>query len=817
MISSKSSSAATVNTGVGVGAQHIKEAYRRKMFDQPPHMTQATNSRHTLQASSNASSSPDPDEIQTSALVPGDMTEASAPTLKPAPVFQPRGRDIIGHTIDANLAAAADLKATLMKEEHVEEGKKPSLPLIHPYLISEDPDTQKAVLEDLKNASRPQVTVPKPKPNSALTRAFQREYYNPRFRASSQSQYNETPGGASRNSSQRSFRASHSTSSTFVPGRRSRDGSAESRITSSSKREYPEVPDKSQAESFNARKQPSERLRLRGLGEGRSRNEFGKSLQGGQELGVGVIGGAPNGSSDGETLTTVVVTEGGCDIPMIKFDRGSSTMTPFVPHQLSLDPNLPPLAIEHPARVWNSMIHALDPALQPVIKWDYEKLESQIEGDALWVAHLTLVLAPTHPTMAEHPLFRALPKNRYKREYVSAVEALGGVKKWTGEPKKLKADAQNTTLVKSISEDSITWVCAPSGLNVITPSDDEEEEEPSHPLVERDKEDDHKLHRPDPEHTAHKDSPIRPHFNTASIVARNQCAQHGDQQQSALPHEFTNDEEITIDEEERVSPAPSSSLPPVLTPRSGSSNLVSRPPQTPLKRFLDALNRTLGPGGLSIPDPACFTTTGRPLGATNLLGSEWLNHMISPPNQPSFSIGYGSTLRVGTEDNFKIYEEKNIHPTVGEAHNAVCKRALEHNVEGFMIWLQQTLAPTLHDVITERYDQVLSSTEQPPQASQMTAQAQPSTTPNIMLHQRISSSQIDWQAQLLNFCNESGLQQPRFTQKVERLPNGKTVFVGQVTIEEDIFCFPSQHATIKEARQDIARRVFVDHFGQEPR
>lgn len=54
------------------------------------------------------------------------------------------------------------------------------------------------------------------------------------------------------------------------------------------------------------------------------------------------------------------------------------------------------------------------------------------------IACLTLVLPPTHPAIAQHPLFPVLPKNRYTREYMTSVEALGGIKRWIGEPRKFK-------------------------------------------------------------------------------------------------------------------------------------------------------------------------------------------------------------------------------------------------------------------------------------------------------------------------------------------------------------------------------------------
>lgn len=115
-----------------------------------------------------------------------------------------------------------------------------------------------------------------------------------------------------------------------------------------------------------------------------------------------------------------------------------------------LDPDLPPMAVEHPTRVWNSLIHSMAPELQPLIKWEYDEmeletygelavdLEAQLSGEVSWIAHMTLILPPTHPSVVNHPLFHVLPLNRYSAEYIKAIEALGGMKTWTGEPRKLK-------------------------------------------------------------------------------------------------------------------------------------------------------------------------------------------------------------------------------------------------------------------------------------------------------------------------------------------------------------------------------------------
>jgi hypothetical protein len=120
----------------------------------------------------------------------------------------------------------------------------------------------------------------------------------------------------------------------------------------------------------------------------------------------------------------------------------------------------------------------------------------------LHTAHLTLILPPTHPSISQHSLFHTLPKNRYLNEYVTAVEALGGIKRWSGEPRRLKvsstsaetsaelklqADAQNTALVKCITEDGLAWVQAPDVEDhmEIDSSDSECEEDEKDEIVGR--------------------------------------------------------------------------------------------------------------------------------------------------------------------------------------------------------------------------------------------------------------------------------------------------------------------------------------------
>jgi hypothetical protein len=97
----------------------------------------------------------------------------------------------------------------------------------------------------------------------------------------------------------------------------------------------------------------------------------------GQEVGLGVIGSthAPLHAvtAEGkEYMAKVVEGEHGCDTPLYSFEDARRGIT--IPEGC-LDPDLPPLAIEHPARMWNSLIHSLEPGLQPVVKWNYERSE----------------------------------------------------------------------------------------------------------------------------------------------------------------------------------------------------------------------------------------------------------------------------------------------------------------------------------------------------------------------------------------------------------------------------------------------------------
>lgn len=133
--------------------------------------------------------------------------------------------------------------------------------------------------------------------------------------------------------------------------------------------------------------QPGQALILPGLGDGRTRNVNDKSLYGGQDVGVGVIG----SQAYLETCEEEAALQQECDIPMpeaacdwsVRQIEGEEEGTRFMvgPHIVSLEEDLPPLATEHPARVWNSVLHSLPQELVPTVQWKYEKVMAGDDED----------------------------------------------------------------------------------------------------------------------------------------------------------------------------------------------------------------------------------------------------------------------------------------------------------------------------------------------------------------------------------------------------------------------------------------------------
>ena len=151
------------------------------------------------------------------------------------------------------------------------------------------------------------------------------------------------------------------------------------------------------APNAQAGKADRSKLRLPGLGGNRQRNRYGRTLNQGQDIGIGVIGQRPatrtnhnkddspetaDDMQDGPTMslfprsdrpTLTVPTSVGCDLPM-HFKEANEPSTDFDIKQypVTLDSDLPPLAFEHPSRVWNAMLHSLPAHLQPNINWSFQ-------------------------------------------------------------------------------------------------------------------------------------------------------------------------------------------------------------------------------------------------------------------------------------------------------------------------------------------------------------------------------------------------------------------------------------------------------------
>ncbi|WRT67210.1 uncharacterized protein IL334_004176 [Kwoniella shivajii] len=700
----------------------------------------------------------------------------------------PAGREIIGHANDANQHAAASLRALLMGEENKEEVATEPSSQLHTQLNVESPSDDCIRLVPSVNA----VSHPT-QDGDLLNRAFQQEYSQDwRFRDISRiPDSDQEEIWKEQNNHLLLGNENDTTPSQLNPVQQEidlppcklfRDSSVSSHTASQA--------DSSQYTGVSHSR--SERLTLHGLGEGRSRNEYGRNLNQGQEHGHGVIGNATP-ITDGAP-TTVVVSEAGCDIPMIREPWTTQAQLPregrediitnIGGHKISFDPDLPPLAIEHPARVWNSMIHSLSSELQPVIKWDYEKILPQQQGDdTFWLAQLTLVLPPSHPSIAEHSLFPTLPKNRYKKEYVASVESLGGIKRWVGEPKKLKADAQNTTLVKCISENALAWVLAPNGIRIAAESDDDDENDLAPPFIQGAASTSETAavdiqHHPSSNGINHIHPSLR---TTVKLPPSQPLANYSVPPEKSDLTQCQDSEEIKIDEVDLDIHSVVASQTPLVTPR--LQETVARDGRfNPFQRFMDFLHMTLGPGGICLHNPVSFSSHWEP-----------------------FTNKFGCTLTVGTSVNNKVYQEQAIYNYADEAQNAVCKKALDLNVEGFMNWLKESLAPNLWDstsLLAPSYPEEI--VVRPPLFQHY--------QPPILFSSRAEST---WQTRLKSFCTKSGPRSPRYHEQLFSY-EGTDTLVSGVTIGDDTFSIPKNSRTDEEAREYLARRVLVDHFHQKP-
>ncbi|WVF72214.1 hypothetical protein IAT40_007026 [Kwoniella sp. CBS 6097] len=725
-------------------------------------------------ASSSSTASCSPAEKYKNINDPEDITQSGLP---PAATFSPRsGGEIIGHSNEANQSAAASFKAML---ERIGSPAPP--PVISPVPLPAFPSNTPVTGEVYTEPSSHRHFQPQPVNNDLLSRAFQREYS-----ADWRSRGIEHTGLVSQEAV-RTMQDNHLLiGDTSGPAIVTAPSVALSLASADQPRLKKEKPIFSHIPSQVHHQVPSplnrtssHRLRLDGLGENRSRNGYGRNNVGGQELGKGVIGNI----TPGQENTTVVVTEAGCDIPMlrdpwfalpvIKREEGEVEIgpAPAGTHAISLNPDLPPLAVEHPARVWNSMIHSLSSDLQPVIKWDYEKVNHEgEEKHTFWLAHLTLALPPSHPVIADHPLFRTLPKNQYKKEYVSAVEALGGIKRWTGEPKKLKADAINTTLVRCIADDALAWLRAPNGMKIVTDSDQEDDD----------------------------------HLQDEAEKYLRQRMDAFNQSQATVPVAEPASEEIKIDAEDLDVSDPSTAStakPQKLATAHGQQKvgqssrvLQSRP--TYLLHFMEILDRTLGPHGLNLANSASFSTDWNPL-----------------------QNRYGCTLTIGVSQSIKKYREDCIHSQAEHAQEAVCKRALELNVEGYLEWLKETMMPPVasfpppHAVPAIPHSVIGPSTAGSTSSTSQSQMSQPRALNAFAKPFEVQLPQArDWFKELQNFCHNTRRPQPGYVEQV-LWREGQPTLVSQILIGKDNFTITKDEKTTEESKAHLARKILVDYFG----
>jgi hypothetical protein len=143
-----------------------------------------------------------------------------------------------------------------------------------------------------------------------------------------------------------------------------------------------------------------------------------KDIIAGQEVGLGVIGSTHTPlhavTAEGKRyMAKVVEGEHGCDTPLYSFEDARRGIA--IPEGC-LDPDLPPLAIEHPARMWNSLIHSLEPRLQPVLRWSYDKsVEGELAGSLRLNKLMCRIHREPHPSSSPNSPVHHLPSPCYDR------------------------------------------------------------------------------------------------------------------------------------------------------------------------------------------------------------------------------------------------------------------------------------------------------------------------------------------------------------------------------------------------------------------
>lgn len=108
---------------------------------------------------------------------------------------------------------------------------------------------------------------------------------------------------------------------------------------------------------------------------------------GAQDIGIGVIGSRAFLEEDEEDIAL----DQACDIPVpqavsdwkVKRVDGDEAKITVGPHVISLEQDLAPLATEHPARVWNCILHSLPQEIVPTIQWKYGRMGEVGDSESL--------------------------------------------------------------------------------------------------------------------------------------------------------------------------------------------------------------------------------------------------------------------------------------------------------------------------------------------------------------------------------------------------------------------------------------------------
>ncbi|WVR05181.1 hypothetical protein IAU60_002193 [Kwoniella sp. DSM 27419] len=424
-------------------------------------------------------------------------------------------------------------------------------------------------------------------------------------------------------------------------------------------------------------------------------------------------------------------------------------------HIISLDPDLPPMAIEHPARVWNTVIHGLPSKFQPVIKWDYEKFREDSNLDLTWRARLRLAVSPAHPIIARHPLFRTLPKNHQTKEYVGAVEALGGVRCWSGDVRRLKADAVNSTLVVALSDNALEWVRAPT-LSML-PCDDKEDGE---------------------------DRPVSRPMTADTAFANLDPPVH-------IPSdEIANDEAVLTSgsADEPLNDCQLASIPHLTDENQNQGS--------PLKTLEDAFQRTLGARGLNLQGEALS---------------------ISAAFEPA-SSGYVCQLHIGPVHYRISYQSVTPSCSLGTAIDAVCRTALNGDVVGYMEWLSGSLrsqarivsdsnkGPTAKRIIVKPPLGVLQELRPKP--------AGPLSDAHELQGAQMSGSDRQfWRDRLAVFCQGEGHGLPRFSEQVY-VYEEDPVLLSQLAIDGKTYWVTKDERSTDEVQEYLAKKVLKDLHGE---